>query len=235
MGEIHHYASLPSTMLKAAELAGDGCESGTVVVADEQTAGQGRFGRSWYSAVGEGLYMSEVLRHKICPDSLPLVTLALGLATAEAISLVAGVAPDLRWPNDVLVNGKKCAGILVQLCEGVLVAGIGINVNQASFPEELARVATSLRQAAGREFDRDRLLQRLIVSIDDAMESLMKSGRDATLRAFAAASSYVSGRRVIVEPNLSGVTDGLDPQGFLWLRTDDGKRQLVLAGGVRPA
>ena len=89
MREIHRFASLPSTMLKAIELAQAGCPSGTVVVANEQTAGQGRFGRSWHSEPGAGLYMSEVLRLKICPDSLPLVTLALGLATAEALTNLA--------------------------------------------------------------------------------------------------------------------------------------------------
>ena len=137
MPEIYRFASLPSTMRKAIELAEAGCPSGTVVVADEQTAGQGRFGREWHSERGAGLYMSQVLRLKICPDSLPLVTLALGLATAEAITNVASAAPDLRWPNDVLLNGRKCAGILVQLHDGVLIAGIGINVNHTSFPTSL--------------------------------------------------------------------------------------------------
>src|SRR4051812_21275090 len=210
MNDIHRYATLPSTMQKAIQLARAGCESGTEVVANEQTAGQGRFGRTWHSEPNSGLYMSEILRLKICPDSLPLVTLALGLATAEAITRVAGVAPDLRWPNDVLLNGKKCAGILVQLCDGVLIAGIGVNVNQTSFPEHLAATATSIRLATGCESDRETLLNALLPAIDEHLENLLQNGREPVLRAFSQASSFVRGRRVIVDQHgveLSGVTE----------------------------
>jgi BirA family transcriptional regulator, biotin operon repressor / biotin---[acetyl-CoA-carboxylase] ligase len=238
MREIHRFASLPSTMQKAIELADAGCSSGTVVIADEQTAGQGRFGRAWHSEPGTGLYMSEVLRLKICPDSLPLVTLALGLATAEALIRVASVAPDLRWPNDVLLNGKKCAGILVQLHDGILIAGIGVNVNQTSFPAELSESATSLRLATGREHNPQSVLPALIEAIDEHLENLLKSGREPVLYAFSQASSYVRGRRVVVDQNgigITGITEGLDPQGFLYLRQDNGKRTLIIAGGVRPA
>jgi BirA family biotin operon repressor/biotin-[acetyl-CoA-carboxylase] ligase len=167
-----------------------------------------------------------------------LVTLALGLATAEAITNVANAAPDLRWPNDVLLNGRKCAGILVQLHDGVLTAGIGINVNHTSFPEELAMTATSLRLATGREYNLETLLTALIGTIDEHLENLLRNGRESVLRAFAHASSFVRGRRVVVDQNgrdLTGVTDGLDPQGFLLIRKDDGTRTVVLAGGVRPA
>jgi BirA family biotin operon repressor/biotin-[acetyl-CoA-carboxylase] ligase len=238
MNDIHRYASLPSTMQKAAELARSGCPSGTVVTAAEQTAGQGRFGRSWHSEPNTGLYLSQVLRLKLCQDSLPLVTLALGLAAAETLAQVASVAPDLRWPNDVLVKGRKCAGILVQLVDGTLITGIGINVNQEVFPPDLEPIATSLRIATGRNHDLEDLLQVLLRLIDEHIDNLMRNGRDAVLRAFSQASSYVRGRRVIVDQNgleLSGVTDGLDPQGFLFLRQDNGHRTLVVAGGVRPA
>jgi len=238
MPDIHRFDSLPSTMHKALELAHAGCPSGTVVVAAEQTAGQGRFGRSWHSEAGSGLYMSQVLRLKICSDSLPLVTLALGLATAESIVNAAAVAPDLRWPNDVLLNGKKCAGILVQLHDGVLVAGIGINVNQSSFPEELAGTATSLRIVTGRQHDLEKLLALLLAQLEQHLDNLLQNGRESVLRAFSQASSYVRGRRVVVEQDtgeITGVTDGLDPQGFLILRQDNGQRTLILAGGVRPA
>ena len=238
MSEIHRYASLPSTMQKAAELARAGCATGTTVVAATQTAGQGRFGRSWHSEPNAGLYMSQVLRLKICSDSLPLVTLALGLAAAEAIAQVASVGVDLRWPNDVLVNGKKCAGILVQLHDGTLITGIGVNVNHTVFPEELAPIATSLRIATGRDHDIEQLLQTLLRLVDEHIDNLMTNGRDSVLRAFAQASSYVRGRRVVVDQNgveLAGVTDGLDPQGFLMLRGDNGRRTLIVAGGVRPA
>jgi BirA family transcriptional regulator, biotin operon repressor / biotin---[acetyl-CoA-carboxylase] ligase len=175
---------------------------------------------------------------KICPDSLPLVTLALGLATAEALTNLAGVAPDLRWPNDVMLRGKKCAGILVQLHETVLIAGIGINVNHTFFPPELADTATSLRLVTGREQSSEKLLANLVDAVDEHLQNLLQNGRESVLRAFSQASSYVRGRRVIVDQSgteITGVTDGLDPQGFLLLRQDNGKRTLILAGGVRPA
>ena len=238
MPEIHRFASLPSTMHKAAELAQAGCASGTVVIADEQTSGQGRFGREWHSERGLGLYMSQILRLKLCADSLPVVTLALGLATAEAITNVTNLVPDLRWPNDVLIHQRKCAGILVQLNDGILISGIGINLNHTAFPAELASTAISLRIASGREYDRESILMALIGAIDEHLENLTRNGKEAVLRAFSAASSYVRGRRVVVEQNgqeLAGVTDGLDPQGFLLLRKDDATRTLILAGGVRPA
>lgn len=237
MRTIHRFATLDSTMTKAAEFAALGAAAGTVVVAGEQTAGQGRLGRSWHSEPGSGLYLTVILRPKLCPDSLPVVTLALGLATAEAISQTAGVSCDLRWPNDVLIGGRKCAGILAQLGDGMLLAGIGINVNHAEFPEEISGIATSLRQASGREQPLEPLLQAVVDGIDSHVEQLMCEGKEPVLRAFAEASSYVRGRRVVVEAGeapLRGTTDGLNVQGFLWLRLDDGTRKLILAGGVRP-
>ena len=225
-------------MTTATELANAGCASGTVVVANEQTAGQGRHGHTWLSEAGCGLYLSEVLRLSIGADTLPVVTLALGLAVAEAIAAVAGLACDLRWPNDVLLDGKKCAGILAQLQGKTLIAGIGINVNHGCFPPELAHIATSLRiESAGRKFSINQLLQYLIGAIDRTLEILLKEGTEAILRSFTEASSFVRGRRVTVEhadgPK-RGITDGLDAKGFLYLREDNGKRTLILAGGVRP-
>jgi BirA family transcriptional regulator, biotin operon repressor / biotin---[acetyl-CoA-carboxylase] ligase len=237
MRTIHRFATVDSTMTKAAELAAGGAESGTVVVADEQTSGQGRLGRTWHSEPGAGLYLTQILRPKLCADSLPIVTLALGLATAEAMASTAGVNCDLRWPNDVLIGSRKCAGILAQLQDDVLLAGIGINVNHTTFPAEIAHLATSLRIATGRGQSIEQLLNALLDSIDSHLDTLFRDGKDPVLRAFTVASSYVRGRRVIVEQGsaeLRGTTDGLDPQGFLRLRQDNGTRKLILAGGVRP-
>jgi BirA family biotin operon repressor/biotin-[acetyl-CoA-carboxylase] ligase len=238
MPRIHRFDSVDSTMIRAAALADSGCESGTVVVADEQTSGQGRHGHSWYSEKNAGLYMSQVLRVKMCPDSLPIVTLAFGLATADAIAQVAGVACDLRWPNDVLVGTKKCAGVLVQLHEGVLILGIGVNVNHSSFPPEIAGFATSLKLATGKEWSREQLLLSLVEAVNDNLETLLQFGTEAVLRAFTQSSSYVDGRRVVVDIGgqiIEGVTQGLDAQGFLKLRGDNGRNTLILAGGVRAA
>jgi BirA family biotin operon repressor/biotin-[acetyl-CoA-carboxylase] ligase len=234
---ITWFATTGSTMQEAAALAAAGCPSGTAVVAEEQTAGQGRHGHSWHSEPGAGLYVSVVLRLVLPPDSLPALTLALGLATAEAIARVSGLCPDLRWPNDVLLGGKKAAGILVQLAEPAAIAGIGVNVNHVAFPPDIAAEATSLRIAAGRPQSREDLLIALLQSTDSFCRMLLEGGRRAVLEMFGRHSSYVRGKRVRVEQPgavLEGVTAGLDPSGFLILRADNGSESLILAGGVRP-
>jgi BirA family biotin operon repressor/biotin-[acetyl-CoA-carboxylase] ligase len=236
--EIYWHETIDSTMNEAVRLALLGCPSGTLVGADEQTRGQGRYGRYWDSRAGEGLYVSEVLRLAVRPEELPVITLTLGLAVQEAILKATDLACDLRWPNDVLAGGKKCAGILVQLHERSVVAGIGINVNQTEFPPELAPIATSLKLATRREQSREALLLNLIESIDTHCAILVDSGKNAILDMFSEASSFVRGRRVVVSEaaeHVEGVTEGLDPSGFLVLRTQKGERKLIMAGGVRPA
>ncbi len=233
---IEWFDTIDSTMHEAACLAAAGCPAGTAVVAEEQTAGQGRHGHSWYSELGSGLYASVVLRPGLSSDALPLLTLALGLAAADAISNAAGLQPDLRWPNDLMLGGKKTAGILVQLQDAAAIAGIGINVNHAAFPEELAAEATSLRIATGRRQSREDLLVCLLESVDRFVRMLAEGGRQAILELFASCSSYASGKRVRVsqaEGVLEGTTAGLDPSGFLIVRRDDGSETLILAGGVR--
>lgn len=207
-------------MLEAARLAAEGAPHLTVVGADEQTAGQGRLGRAWHSEPGAGLYVSLVLR---LPEP-GLLTMALGLATAEAI----GVPCDLRWPNDVMIGRKKCAGILVTTEQGAFIAGIGINLNHTAFPPELAGIATSLRIETGREQSRPAILDALL----PAVERWIAADRNTVLQTFGRRSSWVRGKRVVAE-GAHGVTDGLDEHGFLWLRLEDGTRQRIVAGGVR--
>ncbi len=205
--------------------------------AEEQTAGQGRHGRSWHSEPGSGLYVSIILRRQFAPDTLPVVTLALGLAAQEAILKATDLACDLRWPNDVLIESKKCAGILTLLEGSAIIAGIGINVNHSSFPVELSAIATSLRIASGRVQSRERLLVELLASVDDYCDLLETEGRGPVIEMFARASSYVSGRRVCVDQDgseLRGTTAGLNDSGFLMLRGDDGTSSVIVAGGVRP-
>ncbi|HEY1343010.1 MAG TPA: biotin--[acetyl-CoA-carboxylase] ligase [Bryobacteraceae bacterium] len=220
---IHRYVILDSTMHAAIRLP-----LGDVVVADEQTAGQGRHGHSWHSERRAGLYCSIVLRPH------PVLTLALGLATADAISQTAGLSCDLRWPNDVMLNGRKVAGILVQLIDDRAIAGIGINVNHTRFPPELERDATSLLMASGRPIDRDALLDALLAFVD----RFTQFDQPTILRLFTHASSYALGRRVTVDQpggRIVGVTQGLDEAGYLKVRQDDGTDTLILAGGVRAA
>jgi len=234
---IEWFASAPSTMTIAAQLAREGCAPGTVAGADEQSAGMGRHGHSWHSNAEAGLYVSIVLRLPVGSNALPVVMLALGLAAQEAIAEVSGLAADLRWPNDVMIGGKKCAGILAQLDGQAIVAGIGINVNHEEFPDGIAPLATSLR-LAGASVAREDLLIELLRAIDDACEMMIERGTPAILEAFARASSYAAGRRVRFERDgamIEGVTRGLDASGFLLVREDNGKETTIFAGGVRPA
>ena len=235
---IEWHDSVASTMIEATRLAAAGCESGTVVGADEQTAGQGRQGRAWRSEAEVGLYVSIVLRHTFAPNTLPVVTHALGLAAVEAIQMTTDLVCDLRWPNDVLIHGKKCGGILAQMEGSAIIAGIGINVNQASFPGELTAIATSLRIASdGRKHSRERLLVELVNSVENHCGLLEHQGREAILKMFASASSFVTGRCVDVDLGsgiVRGTTAGLNEAGFLKLRREDGSESLIVAGGVRP-
>jgi BirA family biotin operon repressor/biotin-[acetyl-CoA-carboxylase] ligase len=246
--QIHWFASVNSTMTLAAQLARDGCPSGTVVGADGQVAGIGRHGHTWHSEAEAGLYVSIVLRLPVAADALPVLMLALGVATARAIADAAALAADLRWPNDVLVEevgqghalpsaAKKCAGILAQLEGEAVVAGIGINVNHTTFPSEIASVATSLRLAGKRGVAREDLLAALLEEIDACCNILIVEGAPAILELFTRHSSYAQGRRVRVErdgASIEGTTCGVDASGFLVVREDNGKETTILAGGVRP-
>lgn len=236
MAKIEWHESIDSTMKRAAQLASAGAEHGTIVGADVQTAGQGRLGRSWESKRG-GLYFTMILRPRVEMRELPVVTLALGLAVADAVQMFTGIAVDLRWPNDVMVGDRKLAGILAQWQDGAVLAGIGLNVGQADFEPELHATATSLALETGSVQNRDVLLRAIAASVETHVKVLEGSGVDAILRLFGAASSYVAGKRVRVElpgGDVNGITAGLTPEGFLVLRKDDGTEMTVTAGGVRP-
>jgi BirA family biotin operon repressor/biotin-[acetyl-CoA-carboxylase] ligase len=168
---------------------------------------------------------------------LPLVTLALALSTSEAILQATGLNCDLRWPNDVLIQTRKCAGILAQLEGSAIIAGIGINVNHSRFPVELTGLATSLRLESQRIHSRERLLAELAGSVDRFCALLENDGSETILEMFTRGSSFVYGRRVSVDQGharLEGTTAGLNSSGFLILESDDGTKNVILAGGVRP-
>jgi BirA family biotin operon repressor/biotin-[acetyl-CoA-carboxylase] ligase len=234
---VEWHACVDSTMFEASRLAREGAPSGTIVGADEQTAGHGRYGRTWHSEAEAGLYVSFVLRHRFSSSSVPVVTLALGLAAADAILKSTDQACDLRWPNDLLLQAKKCGGILTELEDSAIIAGIGINVNQSAFPSEISECATSLRQVTGRPHSRENLLIELALSVDQYCALLQSEGKEPILEMFSRSSSFVRGRRVDVDLGdsvLRGTTAGLNASGFLILRGDDGVENVILAGGVRP-
>jgi BirA family biotin operon repressor/biotin-[acetyl-CoA-carboxylase] ligase len=238
-----HYYKIGSTNSAAIEAAAAGAPEGSVFLAEQQTAGRGRGANQWHSARSVGIYCSAVLRPPLPPSDVLILSLAAGLAVHSAVQEIdSRVAPDLKWPNDVLINGKKFCGMLTEMNAEVtrvryVVVGVGINVNQSSFPTDLQAVATSLRLATGSEWSRVELCAALLKSLDREYRNLLENG-DATtsiLRRFQERSSSVRGRQVEVEENggFEGVTDGLDSRGFLKVRTVEGVRT-VLSGTVRP-
>ncbi len=238
--EIHHYYKIGSTNTEAMNAGSAGAPEGTVILAEEQLAGRGRGANTWYSARSTGIYCSILLRPEMPPSEVLLFSLAAGLAVKAAVlELAPQVQPDLKWPNDVLLNGKKFCGILTEMNSEAtrvhhLVTGIGINVNQSKFPAELRDIATSLRIETGTELSRVELCAALLKSLDREYRSLRRGGaeRDSVLRRFEENSSSARGRQVRVEETgLQGVSEGLDSRGFLQVRTTEGLKT-VLSGTV---
>ncbi|HTW58067.1 MAG TPA: biotin--[acetyl-CoA-carboxylase] ligase [Terriglobales bacterium] len=238
---LHHFYKIGSTNTAAMAAAAAGAPEGSVFLAEEQTAGRGRGSHTWESERSTGIYCSVVLRPALPPAEVLVLSLAAGLAVQAAIRQVdARVNADLKWPNDVLIDGNKVCGILTEMnAEATrvryIVVGIGINVNQAKFPKELG--ATSLRLATGSEWSRVELVGALLKSLDREYRKMIAGAgvREEILRRFAEGSSWVRGKDVRIEENgatIEGTTEGLDDRGFLLVRTERGV-QTVLSGTVR--
>ena len=239
--DLHHYYKVASTNTAAMAAAAEGAPQGSVFLAEEQTAGRGRGANSWQSPRSTGIYCSVILRPALPPSDVLVLSLAAGLAVKAAIQQVdSRVQPDLKWPNDVLIGGKKVCGILTEMnAEATrvrhIVVGIGINVNQATFPKDLP--ATSLRLTTGSEWSRVEVVAALLKSLDREYRQLVEGSesQEGILQRFSASSSWVFGKKVRIEENgaaFEGTTEGLDPRGFLQVRTSHGL-QIVLSGTVR--
>ncbi|MGA9642940.1 MAG: biotin--[acetyl-CoA-carboxylase] ligase [Terriglobales bacterium] len=239
---FHHYYTVGSTNSEAMNAASEGAPEGSVFFAEEQLAGRGRGAHTWHSARSAGVYCSVILRPPIPPSDALLLSLAAGLAVHAAVADVAEIPIDLKWPNDLLLGGKKFCGILTEMnAEATrvrhLVIGIGINVNQTKFPVDLRDIATSLRAETRTEWSRVELCAALLKSLDREYRALLADGsaaRDSVLKRFEERSSSSRGRKVRIDENgeLEGVTEGLDARGFLQVRTAEGLRT-VLSGTVR--
>jgi BirA family biotin operon repressor/biotin-[acetyl-CoA-carboxylase] ligase len=240
---LHHFYKIVSTNTAAMAAAAECAPEGSVFLAEEQTAGRGRGANSWHSARSAGIYCSVILRPALPPSEVLVLSLAAALAVHAAIQQIdSRVEPDLKWPNDVLIEGRKVCGILTEMNSEAtqiryVVIGIGINVNQSSFPEELVDLATSLRMATGSEWSRVELTAALLKSLDREYRQLrdQPDARRSILRRFAEHSSWVRGKAIRIEDgsaNLEGVTEGLDDRGFLRVRTAYGV-QTILSGTVR--
>jgi len=240
--QIHHYYKIGSTNSEAMQSAAEGAPEGSVFLAEEQLAGRGRGAHSWHSARSAGIYCSVILRPAMPPSDALIFSLAAGLAVRAAVGEIAPqLLVDLKWPNDLLLGGKKFCGILTEMnAEATrvryLVVGMGINVNQVRFPAELREIATSLRIETGTEWSRVELCAALLKALDREYRRLVEDAgaHDAILRRFEESSSSVRGAKVAIEENggLAGVTEGLDERGFLRVRAAEGLRTVV-SGTVR--
>ena len=242
---LHFFQETGSTNPDAKRFAEEGEPHGTTVVAEKQTAGRGRRGRSWESPAGKSVYFTIVVRPAFAPDMASMITLVTALAVAEAIQEVTGLPAGIKWPNDIVVNGKKVVGILTELSVTpemneiqFLVAGVGVNVNQDSpeeFPEEIRETATSLKIESGRHIARAALLERILTRFEEDYEVFERdlslaglkaryesrlAGKDAGVRVLDPAGEY------------SGISRGIAETGELIVEREDGETVLVYAGEV---
>lgn len=237
---VFHFFKTDSTNRVAMELGFAGESEGTVVLAEEQTAGRGRAGRTWHSERGTGLYVTLLLRPKLAPAQAPLLTMLAGSSAHAAIEKQTGLMPQLKWPNDLLLNGKKVGGILTEMhaepsAVRFVIVGIGINVNQEKFPTELASIATSLRRESGKLNYRLELLVRLLTQFESDYNRFLREGAGFVVERFQSVSNFANGRRVRVDTGTEsyvGITAGLSADGLLLVERDTGAVTTVIAGDV---
>ena len=231
---IYHPA-LDSTNSTAMELARQGAAEGMLVTTDDQTAGRGRLGRAWQSLANEQLALSLVLHPSFPPHFL---VMASALAVAEAIEVITGLRPDIKWPNDVLIGGRKVCGILIETSETNAVLGIGINVNGAfTGNPELAARATTLAEALGHPLAREPLFIELIRRLNNLYAALTSGGEQARrlLRESWRARLVTLGQRITIQQGdhaITGIAEDVDESGALILAVDDGTRQTITWGDV---
>lgn len=239
--EIYTLPQASSTNEVAFRLALKGAEEGTAVLAELQTKGKGRMGRTWESPAGLNIYLSIILRPRMVPSKTPLITLMAAVACAEAIDEVAGLLPAIKWPNDLLLEGKKLGGILTEAdmeldTINFVVVGIGINVNMTrlSFPPSIKDTATSLQEALGREISRIALIQAILRHMEQWYERL-RQGRGAEITRRWKELSLVKGQQIEVT-SLGEVVRGtaldIDEDGALLVQTDNTTIKKVVAGDV---
>lgn len=237
---VHFYREIDSTNLQAVRDAESGCGQGTLVAADMQTAGRGRRGRDWSSPAGVNAYFTLLLRPEYGSDCAPMVTLVMALAVAEGIRAVCGAAAGIKWPNDIVVDGRKVCGILTEMSveRGVIrhvVVGAGINVNRQSFLPEIAETALSLEQACGKRISRAALVADVMKAFEDYYDDFEREQSFAGLQERYNGLLVNRGREVrVLDPKgeYRGVSRGVNEKGALLVELSDGGVNEVYAGEV---
>lgn len=241
--KFHYLADVGSTNTYARQLAEVGAREGEVVIAETQTQGRGRLGRHWHSPPFANLYLSVILRPNLSPAHSPQITLMAAVAVAETVSAFVPSGPAIKWPNDILLDGKKLAGILAEAACGAdrvehVILGIGVNLNGPvnSMPEEIRGRATALAEVTGKTVEREGFCRRLIQTLDRCYGELEQSGFEALASRW---SSYFALRDQPVRVEsldhiLYGRARGIDREGALLVEDDSGVLHRVIAGDVIP-
>lgn len=229
-----------STNLRADELAKKGAAHGMLVTADMQSAGRGRRGRLWQQEPGTMIAMSLILRPTLPPDAAAMLTLVAAHSTALAIEKVTGVSAYIKWPNDIVLGGKKAVGILTEMCLeggriGHIILGIGINVGTGHFPAELADTATSLYLETGKRFRRCELAAEVLWQLEQEYEQFLTKGDLSAIRDDYNAHLVSRGKEVrILDPagEYTAISGGITETGELMVEREDGRMERVYAGEV---
>ena len=238
--EIVCFTETDSTNVRARKLGENGAAHGTLVVAEQQTAGRGRRGRGWESPAGSSIYMSLLLRPEFLPNKAPMLTIVMAYSVATALREQTGLDFRIKWPNDIVLNGKKVVGILTEMSTEIeyinhVVIGVGINVNTEAFPEEICATATSIRRESGKTWRRAELIAAILRQFEVQYERFVKEEDLAYLREAYDAVLVNCGREVRILGEKDGyraVALGIDDQGELLVRKEDGTVTSVYAGEV---
>ncbi len=237
---VIYFDEVDSTNNRAKDSGERGGIHGTLFIADRQSAGKGRRGRTWSSPPGESIYMTILLRPSITPSRAPMLTLVMGLSVAEAVREVTGADAKIKWPNDIVINKKKVCGILTEMATEMMyvnyvVIGVGINVNQRQFPGELAGMAASLCGETGKVYRRSEIIAAVMERFEKNYETFLVSGDLSGLKKAYDAVLVNCGQEVkVLEPGNEyiAVAEGIDQVGELIVRLPDGQRRRVFAGEV---
>lgn len=239
---IHHYDTVDSTQILAHGYVREGTANGTVVIAEEQTAGRGRMLRPWESTAGKGVWMTVILKPDVPPHQAPQFTLVAAVAIVNAMkALYPALAPEIKWPNDILLNGRKCTGILTEMVAEAdvvqaLLIGIGINVNQKmeDFPEELQTIATSISAELGRDVDRAEFVAKVLYYLEAYGNQYVKNGF-SQIKALWEEASATIGRHVratTLREVIEGVAVGITEAGVLEIKTASGEVKGVYSADI---
>lgn len=239
--KIHYYETCKSTQLIAHEFAQKGTPDGTVVISEEQLGGKGRMARPWDSSAHKGIWMSVILKPELTPQQAPQITLVAAVAIVRAIEEVTGLTPDIKWPNDLLVNGKKITGILTELQADpdqikAIILGIGINVNQCAddFAPELSSIASSLKIELGQKVNRAKLVAAILKHAEHYIELYLEQGFKPIKLLWESYATTIGKpvRAVMLQETLEGTAIGITADGMLELQLKDGTVRKIYSGDI---